>query len=263
MNNYVPQQFVILRIKDISADTKLFTIKPGLKFDPGQFVLVGNLGFGEAPISITSTPGKNYFDLAIRIVGKVTKKLHELRTNDIIYIRGPYGNGFPIDKFKGKNILIITGGCGLAGLRSIIYYIKENSSNFGNIQIFYGTKTTEDILFKDEIKLWRKFAEVLITIEKPTKSWRGNTGLITNLITTTTINTVNSLALLCGPPIMFAKVSEKLLKLGFAKDNIYASLERNMRCGVGVCQHCTCGEKYVCKDGPVFNLDEIEKMGDF
>lgn len=263
MNPYLPQQFTIAQIKDLSVDTKLFTLKPGLKFNPGQFVMAGILGIGEAPISIISAPAKNNLELAIRSVGKITQKLYHSKVGDLMSIRGPYGNGFPVDRFRGKNILIMSGGCGLAGLRSMIYYFKENSQKFANLQIFYGARDEKNILFKDEIKLWRKFAEVLVTVEKPNKSYRGNSGLITSLISSTTIDSTNCTALLCGPPIMYKFVSEKLMGLGFEKKDVFISLERNMRCGVGVCQHCTCGEKYVCKDGPVFNLDEIEKMGDF
>lgn len=261
--NYLPQQFVITRIRDLTDDTKIFAIRPGINFTPGQFVLAGISGIGEAPISIASSPSKKKFELVIRRVGAVTEKLHQTKVGGSITIRGPHGNGFPLKKLRSKNILIISGGCGLAGLRSIINYLKIFRQNFGNVQIFYGAKNPEAILFKDEIKQWQKFAEIMITVDTPSKSWRGNTGLITNLITPTTIDTNNAVALLCGPPIMFQAVSEKLVKLGFGKDNIYASLERNMRCGIGVCQHCTCGTKYVCKDGPVFSLEEIETMGNF
>lgn len=260
MNSYIPQQSKILAIKDLTADTKLYQLDlKNFHFTPGQFLMVGLLGYGEVPISIASSPTeKNYLELAIRQVGRVTKGIYKLSIGDYLWIRGPYGNGFPIHKFKNKNIIIISGGCGLAPMRSVINYTRDNKNYFENVQIIYGTKTPKDILFKDEIKKWKKFAEVLLTVDSSDKNWHENTGFVVSLISPKTISVKNSVVIMCGPQIMYETVNKKLLELGFDGDNIYLSLERNMQCGIGLCQHCTCGDKYVCSDGPVFSYNQIK-----
>lgn len=260
MNPNSPQQSKILSIKDLTADTKLYQLDlKNFHFIPGQFLMVGLLGYGEIPISIASSPTeKNYLELAIRRVGRVTEGIHKLSINDYLWIRGPYGNGFPMHKFKNKNIIVIAGGCGLAPMRSVINYARDNKNNFENVQIIYGTKIPQDILFKDENKKWKKFAEILLTVDTPDKNWHENTGFVASLISAKTILIKNSVVIMCGPPKMYETVIKKLTELGIDGDNIYLSLERNMQCGVGICQHCTYGEKYVCTDGPVFTYNQVK-----
>lgn len=260
MNNYLPQKTTITQIKDLSPDTKLFRLNlRNFKFLPGQFVMASILGYGEGPFSITSSPTKkNYLELTIRKVGHLTNEIFNKKVGDEIFIRGPYGNGFPLPKLKNKNLIVISGGCGLAPMRSIIEYHLDDNNYFKNLQILYGARSPDDILFKDELSNWQKKSELIITVDKPDKSWRGNTGLITNLITSKILLTENVAVIICGPPIMYENVCQKLIFLGFSGDDIYLSLERNMQCGVGICQHCTYGEKYVCTDGPVFTYNQVK-----
>jgi NAD(P)H-flavin reductase len=262
MYNYIPEQVKILQITNLTTDVKLFRLDlPDYNFMPGQFVMAGLLGIGEAPISIASGPQKNgYIELAIKKVGKLTEKLFELKKNDYISIRGPYGNGFNIKKFKNKKLVIISAGLGLVPMRSIIEFASQNKNYFKNLQILYGARDFKNILFNNEIKSWKKFAEIIVTLDQANNSWAGNVGRITNIINNKIVHVINSVILVCGPPIIYKPIGDKLIKMGVSENDIYFSLERNMQCGLGLCQHCTCGEKYVCKDGPVFSLSELKKM---
>lgn len=265
LNPYLPVQTKIMKITDLTADTKLFRLDQNIgSFKSGQFIFASIFGYGEAAISIASSPlEKNYFEIGVKNVGKLTNQIHKLKVGDSLGIRGPYGNGYNLNHFKNKNIIMISGGCGIFPLRSIINYIEKKPTEFGDIEIIIGARTPKDIIFKDELKDWKDFAEILITVDKPDSVWQGNTGLITNLINRQTINSVNTLALLCGPPVMYKNVSEKLEKYGIHPNNIYFSLERHMKCGIGHCQRCTCGKIYICKDGPVFSLTQVEKYNLF
>jgi len=235
-NPYQSKPVKILDIQDLNHNTKLFTLDINFDFMPGQFVMAGLPGFGEAAFSL---PAGN--QLAIRKVGTVTKALHQLKINDKIYLRGPYGQGWPIEiknlKLKIKNYLIVAGGCGIISLRSILS--QEN-----NI-IFYGVKSKKDLLFKDEHKNW---PNLHISIEPK---------MVTDLFDKVKLPE-NLTAFLCGPPIMYKFVIQKLRELKIK--NIYLSLERRMSCGIGVCQHCAIGDYYVCKDGPIFSLEQLKNQ---
>jgi len=230
-NPYQAKSVKILNIKDLNYNTKFFTLDINFDFQPGQFVMAGLPGFGESALSL---PAKN--QLAIRKVGTVTKALHQLKVNDKIYLRGPYGHGWPI-KFKIKNCLIIAGGCGIISLRPLL-------TNKNNI-IFYGVKNKKDLLFKDEHKNW---PNLHISIEPK---------MITDLFDEIDLPK-NLTAFLCGPPMMYKFVIQKL-KESKIKD-IYLSLERRMSCGIGICQHCAIGDYYVCKDGPIFGLEQLKNQ---
>jgi len=263
INNLLPQNVTIHSIKNLSDDMKLFRFNKYLgEFDPGQFIMISLPGYEEAAFSISSSPHeKKFFEIGVRKVGKLTSKMFELRPGNSLGVRGPYGHGYNLKQFLNKNITIITGGCGLVPLRSIINYCQKNQSNFKNIQIIFGAATPSNIIFKSEFNQWNKFAEILITVDKADHTWQGNTGLITNLITQTTIDPDNSVFLICGPEIMIKKTAEKLISLKVNSDQIYVSLERHIKCGFGLCQRCTCGKKYICKDGPVFSLTDVNKFG--
>lgn len=262
MNNLLPQKTRIISIKDLTCDTRL--IKLDLKdfdFKPGQFIMVSVLGYGEGPFSISSSPTeRNFLELTIRKVGRLTEAIFDLVVGEHIFIRGPYGNGYNLTKLKNKKVTLISGGCGLAPLRSIVKFAESHQKYLSDLQILYGARTPKDILYSDEIKVWQQFAEVIMTVDQVDDSWAGNVGLITNLITNKIIHIKNSVFLMCGPPIMYQFVTKKLLELGISEESIFLSLERNMQCGVGLCQHCTCGDKYVCTDGPIFTLKEIRKL---
>lgn len=267
-NIYLPQTAKILSVKNLSANVKLFRLKikqnlplqNGLCFIPGQFALIGVWGYGEAPFGLASSPFQNqYLEVVVREAGTVTKQLHKLKKGDEVTFRGPYGNGFPLDFFEGKDLVMITGGCGIPPIVSLIEYVIKNRKNFNNVYLLYGAATPQDILMKEKMKEWRKSIEVLLTVDRGDKSWKGNVGLVSNLVRHIKIEPQNTAAAMCGPGPMDKALENILKPVGVSDRRIFVSEERRMQCGIGKCQHCTCGEKYVCLDGPVFNFDEIDK----
>lgn len=260
MNPYKPQNHKIISIKKVGSDLKIFTLSPCGIFKSGQFYMLGISGFGDAPFTPTNYPQKRSIEFLVRNSGGiVTKKLFKLKIGEYVELRGPFGNGYNLDNFKGKNLLFIAGGCGLAPIKAGLEYVIKYKNRFGQIQLFYGVNTQDEIAYKKDLRRLGKDAEILIAVACPNKKWCGNTGFITNLIDKNTLKH-NSIAFLCGPEVMYKNVINKLLKFGLTEKDIYVSLERRMRCGIGLCQHCTCGTKYVCVDGPVFRYDELRSM---
>jgi sulfhydrogenase subunit gamma (sulfur reductase) len=228
---------------------------------PGQFVEVSIPGIGEAPISVSSSPTrKGAFEMVIRKVGNVSKALHELTAGDKIFIRGPFGTSFPVDDvMKGKDILFICGGIGLVPVRSAIQYVLDNRDDYGRIIILFGAKTPRERLFTDEFDQWRnaKNATLLQTVDRRDENWYGAEGVITTLLPLVKIDKDKTVAVICGPPIMYKFVIITLLESGLRENQIYLSLERHMKCGVGKCGHCQINNIYVCQDGPVFKFSDI------
>ncbi len=269
-NEYIPYPATIESIRQESFDTKTYKVVfengdfPGsFKYKPGQFAEVSLLGIGEAPISITSSPcHKGFLEFTIRAVGKLTIAIHNLKPKDSIYVRGPYGNSFPFEEVKGKEMFFIAGGIGLPPLRSLINSVFDNREDFGKVKILYGAKTPDELCFKDELKVWQKIngTEVLLTVDNPDETWKGNVGVVTELWETTSMSPSDGVAFVCGPPVMIRFVIEKLIRTGFKDDNIYVTLERYMKCGIGKCGHCNIGMKYVCVDGPVFSYSQIKEF---
>ena len=239
---------------------KYFTYKPG------QFVLVSVFGIGEAPFSVSSTPTrKGSLELGIRKYegGDVTTAMHNLVVGDTVGIRGPYGNGFPLDKMKGHNLLFISGGIGLMPLRSAINYVLDNRADYGKVTIFNGAACPEDRVFVDELEnVWPHAPNIEVhqTVDTCGDSWDGNVGVVTCLFDLCTVESENTIALVVGPPVMYKFVVQELLKLNFKKDDIFMSLERKMKCGVGKCAHCQIGLKLTCMDGPVFTYFEVQRL---
>lgn len=258
-DTYIPEMYPISQVFNQTHDTKLFRIKCKMDYMPGQFVELSVLGVGECPISISSY-SKEHLDLTIRRVGTVTGKLFDLGKTGRVGIRGPYGNGYPMKDFQGKNLILVGGGTGFAPLRGVIKYLEAHKEKYSNIHIFAGFRTPEDILFKKEIETWKKKFHFNLTVDKKTKGWRGKVGVITEPIKKASLQPDNSEVLICGPPIMIKFVKEALFEKGFQKNQIWLSLERDMKCGVGKCGHCMINNMYVCKDGPVFNLTKIEDV---
>ncbi|MDI6916634.1 MAG: FAD/NAD(P)-binding protein [Thermoplasmatales archaeon] len=267
-NSYIPNSAVINEVRNLTYDTKLFklqfkdkNIQKNFDYKPGQFVEIGVFGYGEAPISITSSPStKDYFELCIKNMGNVTNKLHQMKKNDMVYVRGPYGNSFPFDEVKNKDILFVAGGIGLAPLRSLINEMLAHRNEFGKIQALYGARTPEDMIFTDELEEWSKRIKVLTTVDKGDFRWKGNVGVVGTLLTNIKAETENAVAFVCGPPIMIKFVIQDIVKLGFRDENIITTLERKMQCGIGKCGHCNIGGKYVCTDGPVFTYKQIKEL---
>ncbi len=261
MNPYIPKQYKVMNVKKETSDTKTFRINCKLKHLPGQFVMVSLLGIGECPISIGSYSNK-YIDLCIRNVGNVTNAIHKLKKNSKIFVRGPYGNGYPMDKFYEKNIILIGGGTGVAPLRGVIEYILNKRDKFKDLDIFIGFRSPDDILFERDLKNWRKKSNFYITVDKADRKWKGNVGVITTLLEKKKNKKKKSIVIICGPPIMIKFTVQTLQKFGFKDEQIYMSLERLMKCGLGKCGHCLIKGRYVCKDGPVFNYKEAKLLED-
>ena len=232
---------------------------------PGQFVQVSLLGWGEAPISVASSPTRDgIFELGVRRAGSLTGAMHQMKAGDTFGIRGPFGRPFDLPRLRGQDLLLISGGCGLAPLRSFIQYCEDRPAEFGLISILYGAKNPEYTLFKDELAAWEASARFACSLTVDSSSdeecYSGNVGLVTVLIPPLTFVPDNTIAVIVGPPAMYRAVIAELMKKGLPSDRIVVSLERQMRCGVGKCGHCTIEHLYCCQDGPVFRLDEIEHL---
>lgn len=264
-NPYFPKQVKITEIEKLSDDVKKFRLKINMAgFIPGQFVLAGVWGFGEAPFGLASSPyEKKFADIVVRNTeGNVTSALHNLKKGEEITIRGPYGNGFPLDFLKEKDIVMATGGCGIPPIAALVEYILKNRKKFGKVYLLYGAKTPDDILMKNELKKWEREINVILTIDKPHSNWKGNVGFVTEMVKQIDIKPERGAAVMCGPGPMMDALEKILRPLGIPDRRIFVNMERKMQCGVGRCQHCTIGDKYVCTDGPVFNFDEIDKAWD-
>ncbi|WP_347275680.1 FAD/NAD(P)-binding protein [Candidatus Kuenenia sp.] len=262
---YLPEIAKIVSIRRLTELEKYFEIRlenqREFSFIPGQFVQLSVFGVGEAPISISSSPfDKDSIGVCIRRVGDVTSAIHRLEIDSYLGIRGPLGNGFPIEELKGKDILFIAGGLGLAPLRSMIYYVLEKRHDFGRVIILYGTKTPDEVLFRDEMETWNKTEglELTVTTSRPDKNWSGKTGVVTRLIPFLKLDPQDTYALVVGPPVMYKYALLELQEKRIPATNIILSLERRMKCGVGKCGHCQVNGVYVCLDGPKFSYQTLK-----
>jgi NAD(P)H-flavin reductase/NAD-dependent dihydropyrimidine dehydrogenase PreA subunit len=265
--DYVPRLATIVKKVPMTANETFFEIKlnDGSELDhkPGQFVEISVFGIGEAPISLSSSPTKkDTFELCVRKLGNVTTKLHTLNVGDEVGVRGPFGNGFDADFLKGKDLLFIAGGLGIAPLRSLFNYVLDNRKDYGRVILLYGCKEPRELLFSEELLLLTRRDDVEF---KPTVNWcpenevwTGNIGVITTLIPQVDFDPEKTYAIVCGPPIMYKFVIADLKGKKVPDDHIILSLERRMKCGVGKCGHCQINQIYVCKDGPVFNYSKIK-----
>ena len=258
---------IIKSVRQLTATEKWLKIEleggKELGHDPGQFVEVSMLGIGEAPISVSSSPTqKGYFELCVRKPGLVTSAIHGLKEGDKVGIRGPFGHGFPTEELKGKDLLFVAGGLGLAPLRSLINFVLYNRKDFGKISILLGCKEPAQLLYTDELEKWGKMSDIkfLCTVDKGAPDWKGNVGLITNLIPGIDIDINQTYCVVVGPPIMYKFVIVKLLEKKVPENQILVSLERRMKCGVGKCGHCQIQQYYCCQDGPVFSFDKIRNI---
>ena len=264
---YSPEIAKITAVKRFTEKEKWFEIKlpngRSLGHQPGQFVQVSLFGAGEAPISITSSPtNKGSFELCVREVGMLTKLLHNLDVGSTVGIRGPFGTGFDVESYKGKDILIVGGGIGIVPLRSLINYIIDNRKDYGRLIILYGAKNPDELLYPDELKQWEnnKDIEYHVTVDQGSPEWKGNTGVITTLIPGLDLDLQNTITAVVGPPIMYKFVLMSLKTKRIPDENIYLSLERRMKCGVGKCGHCQINHSYVCQDGPVYHYTELKNL---
>jgi anaerobic sulfite reductase subunit B len=259
-NPYIPKPAKILMIKRESQDCFLIRIDLKAKYEPGQFFQVSLPGIGEAPISVASY-SEDFLDLNIREVGNVTNALAKLKKGDMLHVRGPHGKGYPMEKLFGKNLIIVGGGSGVAPLKGILAHIDKHRGDFGDVSLFFGFRTPEDILFRDEMKQWRKKYQLNLSVDKNPKKARISCDVcfITQLVEKAKLNPENKAVFVCGPPIMMKITIDILKNKGFSEDQIYVSTERLMKCALGVCGHCMIHGKYTCLDGPVFRYDEISQ----
>ena len=245
------------------SDNHLFTLRfvdeelaATFRHRPGQFVMLSVPAAGEAPISISSSPSRpGVLELCVRRVGRVTAALYRLPANEVVGIRGPYGNGFPVERLRGNDLLVAAGGLGMAPLRSLLWYVLDNRDDFGRLTLMYGARTPADMLFRDELVslMDRSDLTCLLTVDAdPGTGWRGHVGLLPRLFDHAVLEPTTTYAAVCGPPVVYRFILEQLLALGFSKDRILMSLERRMKCGVGKCGHCSVGYKYTCIHGPIF-----------
>jgi len=232
-------------------------------FATGQFNMLYVFGVGEIPISISGDPARRSpLVHTTRAVGTVSRAMRALKPADVIGVRGPFGSHWPIERVMGKDIVIVAGGIGLAPLRSVMYQIVAQREKYSKVTLLYGARTPEEILYRKEVEHWRSHfdLEVYVTVDRATGTWRGSVGVVTRLIPRAPFDPQNTIALVCGPEIMMRFSAAELEKRGVAVDNIFVSMERNMKCAVGFCGHCQYGPDFVCKDGPIFSYSHVKDL---
>ena len=273
-NPYVPMPVEVIKIitevdtKDIKTFRLAFVNKEDeerFKYIPGQFAELSIYGKGESPIGIASSPTqKGYIEFSVQKAGVVTSALHEMEEGTLMGVRGPLGNSWPIEFLEGKNIVIVGGGFAFTTLRSLINYMifEENRKRFGKITVVYGARTPGLLLYKDELEAWGKRGDIdlNVTVDKGDATWKGREGFVPTVCKEVAPSKENAVTVICGPPIMIRFTLPVFFDLGFSKENIITSLEMRMKCGIGKCGRCNVGSKYVCKDGPVFSLAELDKL---
>lgn len=267
-NDMLPELGALAKIKELGAEIKLFSVKllNGGRQDylPGQFAFLSAFGVGEAPFGIASARDNGgTLDFAIQRLGSVTTRLHELGEGDIIGIRGPLGNCFPMEQFKGKNLIVLGGGIGGAPLRPVIQTVLQQRSEFGQLTILWAARHPSLLVFTDEYDEWREAPDTKLhlTVDQPDSKWDHNVGLITELLERVAPEPENAVTITCGPPIMIYHVNKMLVeKLGYLPEQNYVTLEARMHCGLGKCGRCNLGEKLVCVDGPVFTMKDVGEM---
>ncbi len=272
VNPFIPEPARIVRTYYLTNDVKFFQVRIvemdralSFKYRPGQFAMISVLGAGEAPFSISSTPSRpGLLEFCIRKAGTVTNALFRMKENDLIGFRGPYGNGFPVEEMRGKDILIVVGGLGVAPLRSVLLYCLDNRDQFRRVSLLHGAKRPAEMIFREEFFSLKEREDLecyLAVDEDDTRTWTENIGVVTTLFPLLKeIDPSITYALVCGPPVMYKFVIKEFIKLNIQKDQILMTLERRMKCGVGKCGHCAIDYIYTCLDGPVFTYWDVIHM---
>jgi len=265
-DSMVPSPFRVQRVRKETYDTFTLELEPangadGFPFAAGQFNMLYAFGVGEAPISISGDPTKPQTLVhTVRAVGAVTQAICKLKRGDVLGVRGPLGNHWPVEEAVGSDVVIVAGGIGLAPLRPALYHLLSNREEYGRIALVYGARTLQDMLYKPELERWRSLfdLEVKVTVDTAPASYRGNVGVVTTLIPRVQFDPSQTVALVCGPEVMMRFAVRELESQGVEPENIFISMERNMKCAIGLCGHCQFGSAFICKDGPVFCYAEIE-----
>jgi NAD(P)H-flavin reductase len=261
----LPRKARIIDVRRETADVITFRLRVedgDFKFKSGQFNIISAIGVGESAISISSAPtDEPVFNHTIRAIGNVTRYLHTFGVGDCVGIRGPYGTHWPMDDARGKDLLIVSGGIGLAAVKSAIEEALNRRGEYGKITILYGARTPKDMLYTYDYERWRSTpgVELLLTVDRADdREWKGNVGVVTTLFEGIKVDPSRTVAMICGPEIMMRFTLIELIKIGLPCKYIFLSLERRMKCGLGQCGHCMLGPKFICKDGPVFSYEEIK-----
>jgi len=263
---YKPIEAKVERITSESPGIKSLLLKPkeDFEFATGQFIQLTLPGLGEAPFTPSSSPlDTKKLEVTVMEAGYITSRLHQLKKGAKLGIRGPLGEGYPLDEYEGKDVVILGGGVGLAPLRSLLLKLIAEKQKYKSITLLYGSKTPQDIIYKSEFKSWAKAGvKILRSVDKKDGAWKETVGVVTVLLDKVKINKKNTVGIVCGPPIMMKFGTLKCLEVWIPEKAIYLSMERNMSCGIGKCGHCAFGPYFVCKDGPVFKYSLIKKYPD-
>ena len=245
------------RLRFLASDAR-----PRFDFVPGQFNMVYVPGVGEVAISISSDPDDEMLEHTIRIVGRTTRVIDGLGPGDVLGLRGPFGAGWPLQEARWKDVVVVTGGVGCAPVTGAIDYMFRRRANYGRLTIVHGVKKPSDLIHRERFEYWRRQrdAHVLLTTDQPDRAWRDRSGVVTELFDEIEFDPGRTVLLMCGPEIMMHYAIQNLRRRGLASDRIFLSLERNMKCAVGLCGHCQLGPEFVCKDGPIFRLTRIEQL---
>jgi NAD(P)H-flavin reductase len=264
-NPYSPIQAEIEEVIEETPTNKTFVIRPEtpIRFKAGQFMQLTVQGLGEAPFTPSSSPAvTEKMEITILKTGVVTDALHTMKAGDVVGLRGPFGKGYPLDKFENKDVLLVGGGVGLAPLRSLILAMFEEMAKYKRLSIKYGAKTPDELLYRASFDEWSKKSrtDLTVTIDVPAPGWKGKVGLVTTLLDDVDVDMPNSYVVSCGPAIMLRFVTYKLLEIGFQPEQIYLSMNRKMSCGIGKCGRCEVGPYYICQDGPDMNYAKIKDV---
>jgi NAD(P)H-flavin reductase len=267
-NPMLPQPYLVREVAKETPDTFSLRLEPeaganGRSFQPGQFSMLWVFGIGELPISISGDPAlHDRLVYTVRSVGQATHSLVNQRVGDSVGVRGPFGASWPIEAARGRDVIVVAGGIGLAPLRPVIYQVLQNRKDYGRLVILYGGRSPRDLLYRKELATWARHREnqVLVTVDYGGLSWRGHVGVVTTLFKYARLEPHRSVAMVCGPEIMMRFVMRELITQGLSRDDIYLSMERNMKCAVGLCGHCQYGPYFICKDGPIFRYEQMRPL---
>lgn len=265
MNPYYPNPIRIKKIISETAAIKTFILDGmPIKYEAGQFAELTVPGGGEAPFTPSGSPFADHMEFTIMKVGRVTETLFNLKEGDLVGVRGPFGKAYPLNDYKGKDVFIVGGGVGFAPLRSLFLSLVHDINEYNKIYIRYGARTPQDIVYKYLIPEWRKIdkVDILITVDVGDPSWTGRVGVVTTILDAIPVDVKVAPTIVCGPPLMMKFTTQRLVQAGFADRNIYLSMEKNMACGIGKCNHCRAGKYYCCKDGPVLTWDIVKDIED-
>ena len=267
-NPMQPEPWTVRAVSRETADTFTLSLHPANgsthgNFQPGQFSMLWIFGVGELPISISGDPVTNKkLTYTVRSVGQATQALVTTQVGQQIGVRGPFGTGWPVEAARGQDVLVIAGGIGLAPLRPVIYHVLRHRDQYGRLILLYGARSPRELLYRKELAAWskQKDCQVLTTVDYAGMNWRGHVGVVTKLLRYARLQPLQTTAMMCGPEIMMRVLGRELIQRGLPAENVYLSMERNMKCAVGFCGHCQWGPHFICKDGPVFCYQDIASL---